>query len=51
MNLGFFEALGNTDLMNAESEIYQSISADEIQQAAQQWLRDDQKSVLTYKGK
>ena len=51
MNLGFFEALGNADLMNAESEIYQSISADEIQQAAQQWLRDDQKSVLTYKGK
>lgn len=51
MNLGFFEALGNADLMNEESEIYQSISADEIQQAAQQWLRDDQKSVLTYKGK
>lgn len=51
MNLGFFEALGNADLMNAESEIYQSLTAEEIQQAAKIWLRDDQKSVLTYKGK
>jgi len=51
MNLGFFEALGNADLMNAESEIYQSLTAEEIQQAAQVWLKDDQKSVLTYKGK
>ncbi len=51
MNLGFFEALGNADLMNAESEIYQSLTAEEIQQAAQIWLKDDQKSVLTYKGK
>ena len=51
MNLGFFEALGNADLMNAESEIYQSLTAEEIQQAANVWLRDDQKSVLTYKGK
>ena len=34
MNLGFFEALGNADLMNAESEIYQSLTAEEIQQAA-----------------
>jgi predicted Zn-dependent peptidase len=51
MNLGFFEALGNTDLMNAESDIYQSLTAEEIQQAAQVWLKDDQKSVLTYKGK
>jgi hypothetical protein len=37
--------------MNAESDIYQSLTAEEIQNAAQQWLRDDQKSVLTYKGK
>jgi predicted Zn-dependent peptidase len=51
MNLGFFEALGNADLMNAESEIYQSLTAEEIQQAAKVWLRDNQKSVLTYKGK
>ncbi|MDP4814980.1 MAG: insulinase family protein [Saprospiraceae bacterium] len=51
MNLGFFEALGNADLMNAESKIYQSLTAEEIQQAAKEWLRDDQKSVLTYKGK
>jgi len=51
MNLGFFEALGNADLMNAESEIYQSLTAEEIQQAAKVWLKDDQKSVLTYKGK
>lgn len=51
MNLGFFEALGNADLMNAESDIYQSLTAEEIQQAAKVWLRDDQKSVLTYKGK
>ena len=51
MNLGFFEAMGNADLMNAESEIYQSLTAEEIQQAAKVWLRDDQKSVLTYKGK
>ncbi len=51
MNLGFFEALGNADLMNAESEIYQAISSEQIQQSAKIWLRDDQKSVLTYKGK
>ena len=51
MNLGFFEALGNADLMNAESDIYQSLTAEEIQQAAQVWLKDDQKSVLTYNGK
>ena len=51
MNLGFFEALGNADLMNAESDIYQSLTAEEIQQAAKVWLKDDQKSVLTYKGK
>lgn len=51
MNLGFFEALGNADLMNAESDIYQSLTAEEIQLAAKVWLKDDQKSVLTYKGK
>ncbi len=51
MNLGFFEALGNADLMNEESKIYQSLTAEEIQQAAKIWLREDQKSVLTYKGK
>lgn len=51
MNLAFFEALGNADIMNEESDIYQSITPDEIQHAAQQWLKDDQKSVLTYKGK
>jgi hypothetical protein len=51
MNLGFFEALGYVDLMNDESGIYQSITAEEIQEAAQNWLGENQKSVLTYKGK
>jgi len=51
MNLGFFEALGSVDLMNEESAIYQSITAEEIQEAAQKWLGENQKSVLTYKGK
>jgi hypothetical protein len=51
MNLGFFEALGYVDLMNDESGIYQSITAEEIQEEAQNWLGENQKSVLTYKGK
>jgi zinc protease len=51
MQLGFFEAMGNLDLMNKESAIYQAITPEEIQEAAEIWLCEHQKSVLTYKGK
>jgi len=51
MNLGFFEAMGDVNLMNNESSIYQSITDEEIQEAAKTWLCENQKSVLTYQGK
>jgi hypothetical protein len=50
MNLGFFEVLGNVDLINDETTIYQSITGEEIQTSAEIWLADEQRSVLTYEG-
>lgn len=48
INLAFFELMGDPDLINKEAEIYQQISAADIQRVAQQMLRMENCSQLCY---
>jgi len=48
INLAFFELMGDPDLINKEAEIYQQISAADIQRVAQQMLRRENCSQLCY---
>jgi zinc protease len=48
INLAFFELLGDTDLINRESELYQLITAKEIQQQAQIVFAKENCSTLIY---
>jgi len=48
INLAFFELIGDPDLINKEAEIYQQISAADIQRVAQQMLRRENCSQLCY---
>ncbi|NUO03225.1 MAG: insulinase family protein [Saprospiraceae bacterium] len=51
INLAFFELLGDPDLINKEAQIYQQISAADIQRVAQQMLRRENCSQLCYVAK
>ncbi len=48
INLAFFELLGDADLINKESEIYQKISAEDLQRVANQLFRLENCSQLNY---
>ncbi|MDZ4678931.1 MAG: pitrilysin family protein [Saprospiraceae bacterium] len=48
INLACFELLGDPDLINKEAEIYQQISAEDLQRVAQQILRRENCSQLCY---
>lgn len=51
MNLGFFELLGDADLINSEAQKYQEITAQDIQNQARQVFRKENCSELIYKAK
>ncbi|MEI8203884.1 MAG: pitrilysin family protein [Bacteroidota bacterium] len=48
MDLAFAEALGNVSLMNKKSELYQSVTQDDIMRVAQQYLQEKNSCVLEY---
>ncbi len=48
MNLAYFELLGDADLLNHETEHYLAVTAETIQQQAQQLFRKDNSSTLIY---
>lgn len=48
MNLAFYASLGNPELINQESELIQSITAQSLQKMAQQILRKDNSSTIHY---
>jgi zinc protease len=49
INLAYFEALGDADLINREVAMYRSISSDDIQLHANTLLRPENCSVLYYR--
>jgi predicted Zn-dependent peptidase len=49
MNLAYFEAVGDIDLINREEELYQTITVEDIQTQAQAIFRKENCSVLIYK--
>jgi zinc protease len=50
-NLAFYELLGNVDLINTEADIYERITAADLQAAAQTLYRKENCSVLYYRAK
>jgi zinc protease len=48
INLCFYEALGDADIINKETAFYQAISADDIQKCALDLLHPDKANVLWY---
>jgi len=48
MNLAYSELLGDADIINREKEQYLAVTADEIQEQAQQILRENNCSTLRY---
>lgn len=51
MNLGFFELLGDADLINREATLYQEITTGDLHRAANAILTEDNCSELFYKAK
>ena len=49
MNLAFFEALGDVELINREAELYQQITPEDIQRVARQILTLENCSEVYYK--
>lgn len=49
VNLAFYEALGDADLINKEAALYQAVTADDIQRLAREILRSDNCSELFYR--
>ena len=50
-NLAFYELLGNVDLINTEADIYEAITAEDLQATAQVLYRKENCSVLYYRAK
>jgi len=48
MNLAYYELLGDADLLNTEIDRYLAVTAEQIQQAAQQIFVKEQCSILYY---
>lgn len=51
LNLAYFELLGNADLVNIQSKLYDKVTTEEIQQIAQEVLTEKNSSVLRYYSK
>lgn len=48
-NLAFFEMLGNIELINAEKEVYENVTVEEMQNFAQHLFRKENCTTLHYK--
>lgn len=48
MNLGYYEMLGDLELINREVEIHNSVTKEEIRDAAQKIFRREKCSTLMY---
>lgn len=48
MNLGFFELIGNADLINQEAQIYGGITENELRDACSEYLTVEKASVIQY---
>ena len=51
INLAFFELLGDANLINREAELYQQITAEGLQEAAQAMFTEENCSALFYKAR
>jgi predicted Zn-dependent peptidase len=51
MNLAYFELLGNAEELNHETQKYMEVTAQEIQEQAQQIFRKENASILSYLAK
>ena len=51
INLCFFESIGDIELINSESQLYQKITAEEIHEHANKIFQKDKCSELIYKQK
>jgi predicted Zn-dependent peptidase len=51
MNLAYFELLGNAEELNHETQKYMVVTAQEIQEQAQQIFRKENASILSYLAK
>jgi zinc protease len=48
-NLGFYESLGNANLINSEVDLYLSVTSEELLEAAKSIFSDENVAILTYK--
>lgn len=51
MNLGYYEMINNIDLINNEVDIHNSVTKEEIRDAAVRVFRKEKSNTLIYKGK
>ncbi|MCM1151451.1 MAG: insulinase family protein [Alistipes sp.] len=51
MNLGFYEMLGDLDLMNREVDVYRAVTKDDILDFCRRTLREERSSTLIYRAK
>jgi predicted Zn-dependent peptidase len=51
LNLAYFELLGDASLVNVQSELYNKVTAEEIQEIAKEILSEKNSSVLRYYSK
>ena len=51
MNLGFYEMLGDLPLINRETELYRSLTPDELIEFSRATFRTENSSTLIYKAK
>ena len=51
MNLGYYEMLGDPDLMNRETEAYRAVTTDDIADFSRRTFRPERSSTLIYRAK
>lgn len=51
MNLGFYDMLGDTELVNRETEIYRSLTPCDVQEFCRRTFRPENSSTLIYKAR
>lgn len=49
MNLGFYEMLGDLDLVNREVDVYRAVTADDVREFCCRTLRPERSSTLIYR--
>jgi hypothetical protein len=51
MNLGYYQMIGNLELINREVDIYRSLMREEVADFSQRTFRKDNSSTLIYRAK